>query len=77
MAARTALYHDVMVAVDNSECSNHAAELSVELARATGAVVTGSHVYAAQLHDTRFRQLEPALPERYQLAASTAIAVVS
>ena len=61
-----ALYHDVMVAVDNSECSNHAVELSVELARAMGAIVTGSHVYAAQLHDTRFRQLEPGLPERYQ-----------
>ncbi len=66
MVERPGLYRDVMVAVDNSECSNHAVELSVELARAMRAVVTGSHVYAAQLHDTRFRQLEPVLPERYQ-----------
>lgn len=54
-----------MVAVDNSECSGFAADLAVEIARATGARLTGNHVYAARMHDVRFRQLEPGLPERY------------
>lgn len=60
------MYSNVMVAVDNSECSNYAVGLAVEVARVTGARLTGNHVYAARLHDVRFRQLEPGLPERYQ-----------
>ncbi len=59
-------YGNVMVAVDNSECSGYAEDLAVELCRATGARLTAAHVYAARLHDIRFRQLEPGLPERYQ-----------
>ncbi len=59
-----------MVAVDNSECSRHAVDLSVELARALGARLTGNHVYAARLHDVRFRQLEPGLPDRYRAEQS-------
>ncbi len=55
-----------MVAVDNSECSGHAVDLSIEMARTMGARLTGSHVYAARLHDVRFRQLEPGLPDRFQ-----------
>lgn len=59
------LYRNVMVAVDNSELSDRAVELSVDLALRTGAHLTGNHVYAARLHDVRFRELEPGLPERY------------
>lgn len=55
-----------MVAIDNSDCSNHAVDLAIDIAKTTGARLTGNHVYAAALHDTRFRQLEPGLPERYQ-----------
>jgi nucleotide-binding universal stress UspA family protein len=61
-----ALYRSVMVAVDNSPCSGCAVDRAVELAVATGARLTGYHVYAATLHDTRFRQLEPGLPEGYR-----------
>lgn len=55
-----------MVAVDNSAWSDHAANLAIELARAGGGSLTGNHVYAARLHDMRFRQMEAGLPERYQ-----------
>jgi len=62
----TALYGNIMVAIDNSEWSNYAVCIALDLAKRTKAKVTGAHVYAAQLHGTRFRQLEPGLPERYQ-----------
>ncbi|HEX2986676.1 MAG TPA: universal stress protein, partial [Chloroflexota bacterium] len=63
---RGPLYHNIMVAVDNSPCSGFAVDRAVELAAGTKARLTGYHVYAANLHDTRFRQLEPGLPESYR-----------
>ena len=59
------MYKKIMVALDNSEWSGHGMALAIELARLTGARVTGNHVYAARLHGERFRQLEPGLPERF------------
>ncbi len=60
------MFHRVYVPLDNSEHSNAAAELAVELAAATGASCVGSHVYAARMHDYRFKQMEYTLPEEYQ-----------
>jgi len=45
------MYKHVYVPVDNSEHSNRAIDLAVELGKAFGARLTGSHVYAARLHD--------------------------
>src|SRR5207302_541549 len=39
---------------------------AVELGRAFGAKLTGCHVYAARLHDYRFKQMEYTLPEEYK-----------
>src|SRR2546422_3537670 len=41
------------------------------LCRRSGGCVTGNHVYAARLHDVRFRQLETGLPARFQDRKST------
>ncbi len=60
------MYKNLLVAVDNSQWSDHALKVALELAQATGASLTATHVYAGRLHDDRFRQLEPSLPERYQ-----------
>lgn len=59
-------YKHIYIPVDNSEHSNCAVEWGLALARALGAKVTGSHVYAAKLHDVRFKQMEFTLPEEYQ-----------
>jgi nucleotide-binding universal stress UspA family protein len=59
-------YKRIMVAVDNSECSAHATTIAIDLARGGDASLAGVHVFAAKLHDERFRQMEPGLPERYQ-----------
>lgn len=62
------MYRNMMVAVDNSPCSDLAVEVAISTARLAGASLTGTHVFAAGLHDMRFRHLEPGLPERYQKA---------
>lgn len=60
------MYRHVYVAIDNSEPSTRGIDLAVRIAGACGARLTGSHVYAAALHERRFRQMESGLPEGYQ-----------
>jgi nucleotide-binding universal stress UspA family protein len=60
------MYKHIYVPVDNSDFSNRAIDLAVELGRAFGARLTGIHVYAARLHDYRFKQMEYTLPEEYK-----------
>ncbi|CAM2064319.1 Universal stress protein [Sulfidibacter corallicola] len=55
----------IYVPVDNSDFSNRAVEIAVNLGAKTGAKLTGSHVYAASMHDYRFKQMEYTLPEEY------------
>jgi nucleotide-binding universal stress UspA family protein len=60
------MFRSIYVPVDNSDYSNRAIDLAVELGRAFGATLTGCHVYAARLHDYRFKQMEYTLPEEYR-----------
>ncbi|MFQ5521100.1 MAG: universal stress protein, partial [Candidatus Methylomirabilia bacterium] len=60
------MYRHIYVPVDNSDHSNRAIDLAVELGKAFGAKLTGCHVYAARLHDYRFKQMEYTLPEEYK-----------
>jgi nucleotide-binding universal stress UspA family protein len=56
----------ICVPVDNSDYSNRAIDLAVEIGRAFGSRLTGCHVYAARLHDYRFKQMEYTLPDEYK-----------
>ena len=60
------MYREVIVPVDNSQHSDWAVERAIELCAGRGGRITGSHVYAARLHDIRFRQLETGLPAQFQ-----------
>lgn len=60
------MYREVFVPVDNSECSDWAVQCAIELCRRSEGRITGNHVYAARLHDIRFRQLETGLPAQFQ-----------
>ncbi len=60
------MYRHIYVPVDNSDYSNRAIDLAVELGRAFGSRLTGMHVYAAGLHDYRFKQMEYTLPDEYK-----------
>src|SRR3990172_8041603 len=62
----TRMFKHIYVPVDNSDHSNRAIDLGVELGRAFGSRLTGCHVYAARLHDYRFKQMEYTLPEEYK-----------
>jgi len=59
------MYQRIYVPVDNSEYSDRAIDCGVAIGRAFGARLAGSHVYAASMHDYRFRQMEYTLPEEY------------
>tara|TARA_B100000315_G_scaffold154634_1_gene143162 strand:+ start:925 stop:3246 length:2322 start_codon:yes stop_codon:yes gene_type:complete len=59
------MYKNILVPVDNSDCSNRGIDTGIKIAQETGAKLTGNHVYAARLHDIRFRQMESGLPQKY------------
>ncbi|HEX4822936.1 MAG TPA: universal stress protein [Candidatus Polarisedimenticolaceae bacterium] len=59
------MYQSIYVPVDNSDYSNRAVDAALDLGRAFKAKLTGCHVYAASMHDYRFRQMEYTLPEEY------------
>ncbi len=61
-------YRKILLCVDNSAHSNYAAAQTADIAGALGAKVVAAHVYAARLHDRRFADLEPGLPQQYQAA---------
>ncbi len=60
------MYSTLYVALDNSEHSDAAATVALDMAAAFHARVIGMHVYAARMHDYRFKQMEYTLPEEYQ-----------
>jgi nucleotide-binding universal stress UspA family protein len=60
------MYREILVPVDNSQCSDWAIDRAIELCRRSAGRITGTHVYAARLHDVRFRQLESGLPAQFQ-----------
>src|ERR687897_1983932 len=60
------MYKRIFVPVDNSEHSNRCVDIGVSWAKAFGATLVGGHVYAAKMHDYRFKQMEYTLPEEYQ-----------
>ena len=60
------MYTEVFVPVDNSQHSDWAVDRAIELAQLSKGRITANHVYAARLHDVRFRQLETGLPAQFQ-----------
>lgn len=60
------MYKKILLCLDNSDYAGRGIDLGVSIARSTGARLTGCHVYAARLHNYRFRQMESGLPPQYQ-----------
>ena len=59
------MYKKIYVPVDNSDHSNRAVHSSVRMGKAFRSEIVGCHVYAAKMHDYRFKQMEFSLPEEY------------
>jgi nucleotide-binding universal stress UspA family protein len=59
------MFDTIFVPVDNSDYSRVAVDTAIRLGQAFDSRLVGCHVYAAQLHDYRFKQMEFTLPEQY------------
>ncbi|QYZ65094.1 MAG: universal stress protein UspA [Gammaproteobacteria bacterium (ex Lamellibrachia satsuma)] len=59
-------YDSILLAVDSSDHSNRSITEAVNLAAIWNSALTAAHVYAAKLHDVRFRQMEGGLPEQFR-----------
>ena len=59
------MYKKIYVPIDNSAHSNQAIESALRVGKAFGSELVGCHVYAAKMHDYRFKQMEYSLPEEY------------
>ncbi len=59
------MYKTIYVPVDNSDYSNQAIASGIELGRKFESKLVGCHVYAASMHDYRFKQMEYTLPDEY------------
>ncbi len=59
-------YRSILMAVDSSDHSNRATDDAIELGALYQSVISASHVYAAQMHDMRFKQMEGGLPEQFK-----------
>lgn len=60
------MYKNILICLDNSDHSTAGIDIGLFIARHSGSIITGCHVYAANLHNIRFRQMEEGLPPRYQ-----------
>ena len=60
------MFDSIYVPVDNSDYSNTCIDIGLDIAQKFGSRIVVSHVYAAKMHDVRFRQMESGLPEEYQ-----------
>ncbi|NOZ54599.1 MAG: universal stress protein [Gammaproteobacteria bacterium] len=59
-------YNHVLLAVDSSDHSNRSLLDAIQLASIWHTDITATHVYAAKLHDVRFRQMEGGLPKQFR-----------
>lgn len=60
------MYKDILFCLDNSDYANTGIDIGLAIAKTAGSRLTGCHVYAAQLHNDRFLQMESGLPPKYQ-----------
>ncbi|MBI4215884.1 MAG: universal stress protein [Chloroflexi bacterium] len=60
------MFQRILLPVDNSRHSDLSLEMALAVAERFDSTVVGFHAYAARLHENRFRQLEPSLPQKYQ-----------
>ena len=59
------MFKSILVPVDNSDYSNQAINIAIQIGKKFNSLMTGNHVYAAKMHDYRFKQMEFTLPGEY------------
>lgn len=59
-------YKHILIGVDASDHSNRGIQDVLVIGKIFQSTITGAHVYAAKMHDVRFRQMEGGLPDQYK-----------
>lgn len=60
------MYSRILFCLDNSDYANAGVDIGLKIAAGIEAQATGCHVYAAMLHNDRFRHMEGTLPPQYR-----------
>ncbi|MDR4505972.1 MAG: universal stress protein [Candidatus Scalindua sp.] len=60
------MFKKIFIPIDNSRFSEYCSEIGITLARKFDSEVIGGHVYAANLHHQRFKEMESGLPVQYR-----------
>lgn len=60
-------YKHILIGVDASDHSNRGIQDALAMGEIFQSTITGAHVYAARMHDIRFRQMEGGLPDRFKV----------
>ena len=60
------MYGRILVALDGSAWALAGGQIALQLAEHSGAEIIALHAYGAELHSTRFREMEGFLPGKYQ-----------
>ena len=60
------MYKKIFIPIDNSKYSGYCSDLGISIAKMFSSELIGGHVYAANLHHKRFREMESGLPEKYR-----------
>ena len=66
LAHELELYKNILAALDSSDHANRGMAEAAALAALCDASITGTHVYAAKMHNTHFHQMERGLPEQFR-----------
>lgn len=60
------MFKKIFIPIDNSKYSNYCSDLGVSIAKEFSSELVGGHVYAANLHHKRFKEMESGLPEKFR-----------
>ncbi|GJQ58314.1 MAG: hypothetical protein D8M57_05750 [Candidatus Scalindua sp. AMX11] len=60
------MFKQVFIPIDNSKFSDYCTDFGISLAKKFDSEIIGGHVYAANLHHKRFKEMESGLPEQYR-----------
>ncbi len=66
IAPKPQKYTSILIGVDASDHSDRGVKDALDLAEIWQSKVSGAHVYAAKMHDQRFKQMEGGLPDKYK-----------
>jgi len=59
-------FKSILIVADASDHSNRGVTDAIKLGNLWQSTITGTYVYAAKMHDFRFRQMDGGLPAQYQ-----------